>query len=371
MSDKHPANTFIFIPDISGFSRFVNETAIRHSKHIISELLELIIDADELNLEVSEIEGDSVLFFKKEIPEPDEIINQVEKTFIRFHEHLNRYDTERICRCGACETAHKLSLKFIVHQGPVEQIQIKNHLKLHGSDVILAHRLLKNSIQASEYVLFSDRFRQQLSRAQNKLRGDAWLREFSAGEDTIDEHLVGFDYLLLSPLFARIKSTEKPELPLESKKAINIEMSINCSVDKLYELFTDLDKRPEWAVEIQEVFKAYDSLDTTGSVHTCVIDHKPMNIQALGRLEDEKQIIFAERINRFGMIKNMIRIYTFNKHHDQTHVKLEISFELQSRTFRLLKPFFKRKIRKLSAANLQQLKAFCEAKADTIAVDNG
>lgn len=364
-------DTFIFIPDISGFSRFVNETAIRHSKHIISELLELIIDADGLNLEVSEIEGDSVLFFKNEIPKPNEILAQVEKTFIRFHEHLNRYDTERICRCGACETAHKLSLKFIVHQGPVEHIKIKNHLKLHGSDVILAHRLLKNSIPASEYVLFSDQFRRQLSAAADNHRADAWIREFSAGEDTIDEHLVGYDYLLLSPLFARIRSAEKPKLPLEGKKALNIEITINCPVDKLYEIFLDPDQRSEWAGGLQEIFKADDSLDTAGSVHTCVIDHKPMNIQALGRLEDEKQIIFAERINRFGMIKNMIRIYTFDKHDDHTHVKLEISFELQSPALKLLKPFFKQKIMKLSKTNLQRLKMFCEAKNEEMIVDKG
>ncbi len=33
-----------FIPDISGFSQFVENTAIEHSIHIISELLEILLD---------------------------------------------------------------------------------------------------------------------------------------------------------------------------------------------------------------------------------------------------------------------------------------------------------------------------------------
>lgn len=35
---------FYFIPDISGFSQFVENTAIEHSIHIISELLEILIN---------------------------------------------------------------------------------------------------------------------------------------------------------------------------------------------------------------------------------------------------------------------------------------------------------------------------------------
>ncbi len=34
-----------FIPDISGFTNFVNNTELEHSIHIISELLELLIDS--------------------------------------------------------------------------------------------------------------------------------------------------------------------------------------------------------------------------------------------------------------------------------------------------------------------------------------
>ena len=53
----------IFIPDISGFSKFVSNTDIEHSQHIIEELLETLINANEIGLQISEIEGKKIVVF--------------------------------------------------------------------------------------------------------------------------------------------------------------------------------------------------------------------------------------------------------------------------------------------------------------------
>ena len=149
-------DSFIFIPDISGFSDFVKATEISHSQHIIAELLEAIIDANVLKMEVSEIEGDAVLFYRfQSVPSLQEIAEQVEKLFIDFHNQLQLYETNRICQCGACTSASGLSLKMIAHRGPLDKIKIHEHRKLHGSDLILAHRLLKNNIPVHEYLLLT------------------------------------------------------------------------------------------------------------------------------------------------------------------------------------------------------------------------
>ena len=69
----------IFIPDISGFTRFVNQTEIEHSSHIISELLETLIDTNQLGMEMIEIEGDAILFFKSaDMPSLEALIIQAE-----------------------------------------------------------------------------------------------------------------------------------------------------------------------------------------------------------------------------------------------------------------------------------------------------
>ncbi len=53
----------LFIPDISGYTKFINQTELDHSSHIISELLELILDNNTLNLQLAEVEGDALFMY--------------------------------------------------------------------------------------------------------------------------------------------------------------------------------------------------------------------------------------------------------------------------------------------------------------------
>ena len=157
VSDK-PQPALLFMPDISGFTQFVTETEILHSQHIIRELLEILIDSNLLNLQVSEVEGDAIFFYRYgNKPDLQSLLLQVEKMFTRFHTHIKLYEHQRICPCGACKSAVDLSLKIIVHFGEVTGIAVKEYKKLFGRDVILLHRLLKNNLDNKEYVLLTDK----------------------------------------------------------------------------------------------------------------------------------------------------------------------------------------------------------------------
>src|SRR5688572_11767911 len=93
----------IFIPDISGFSRFVAETEIEHSRQIIQELLETLINANDSGLEISEVEGDAILFYRfGDPPDLREVSRQVERMFRAFHSNLIAYDLCKYCQCHAC-----------------------------------------------------------------------------------------------------------------------------------------------------------------------------------------------------------------------------------------------------------------------------
>ncbi|MEM9143060.1 MAG: DUF2652 domain-containing protein, partial [Bacteroidota bacterium] len=59
------ANSLLFLPDISGFTKFVQSTEVAHSQHVISELLEVLIDANTQQMELAEIEGDALFFYKE------------------------------------------------------------------------------------------------------------------------------------------------------------------------------------------------------------------------------------------------------------------------------------------------------------------
>lgn len=153
------SNALIFIPDISGFTEFVTQTETQHSSHIIAELLEEIIGVNSIGLQVSEIEGDAVLFYKKGTPPTlNDILEQSKNMFKAFHYYLKIIDRDNVCHCGACRSASKLTLKFIVHFGTLKEVVVQNFAKIMGSDVILAHRLLKNNIPNNEYILLTDQY---------------------------------------------------------------------------------------------------------------------------------------------------------------------------------------------------------------------
>jgi hypothetical protein len=44
---------FYFLPDISGFTQFVDENELIHNVHIISELLEILLDSNTLGLKLA------------------------------------------------------------------------------------------------------------------------------------------------------------------------------------------------------------------------------------------------------------------------------------------------------------------------------
>ena len=132
----------LFIPDISGFTRFVHEAELEHSRLIVQELLELLLNANELDLEVSEIEGDAILFYKfGSLPDLGAIYRQVENMFCQFHRNILAYTQRRYCHCQACLSVGELTLKVITHYGEFTRYSVKNFTKLIGKDLITAHQL--------------------------------------------------------------------------------------------------------------------------------------------------------------------------------------------------------------------------------------
>lgn len=354
-------STLLYIPDISGFTDFVNKTEINHSRHIISELLEIIIDSDKFGMSVSEIEGDAVLFFKEDIPSVSDLIEQCQHTFINFHSYLRRYDTERICRCGACETATHLSLKFIVHKGDVEKISIKDHQKLHGSDVILAHKLLKNSIPENEYILITDQF--ELNSSSIGIDKKEWI-SIKRGSDTY-KNLGKFDYsyIPIKNLLKKLIEPSQISFPGLSPDKIIIENTIHAPVDLIYENFTNLDKRMEWNEDIKEIILHGKSLNKTGSLHTCLVGPYSLDIESIGRMENKDQIVYGERLNEFKGLRDIISIYTFEKKGDQTLVKAEVDYKIKSWFGKLMKPMIRKMLKKRTEDGLKKLKKVSEKNA--------
>ena len=240
----------LFIPDISGFTRFVNESEIEHSRIIIQELLEILINANEIGLEVSEIEGDAILFYKfGESPELQDLYKQVEKMFCEFHRHLMAYEYRRFCQCKACISAIDLTLKVITHYGEFTGYNVKNFQKLIGRDIIVAHQLLKNDIDQHEYWLISK------SLLNNNPPGDfaQWMK-WDRSVKQLESGEISFHYTQLGELKNSIQPQPLPRLNLSKKqKMISVSKEYETDIITLFRATGDFNVRSRWQEGVKNV----------------------------------------------------------------------------------------------------------------------
>lgn len=259
----------IFIPDISGFTRFVNQMEIDHSRHIISELLEVIINANELGLEISEIEGDAILFYKYgEAPQLDKIYRQVEKMFCAFHSHLELYDHRKLCQCNACTGAAELTLKVVTHYGEFTGYTVKNFNKLIGKDIIVAHQLLKNDIEKHEYWLITDGLTSEDS--SGKLREFKWeesRKETEQGE-------IPFWYFSLTHLREKLPPPPPLDLNIRNKERVMIvTRDYETDLLTLLHAVVDFPNRKYWQPGVKEITDISDPhLMRLGTKYRCILE---------------------------------------------------------------------------------------------------
>ena len=285
MVPGQPQSALLFMPDISGFTQFVNETEISHSQHIVRELLEILIDSNHLNLEISEIEGDAIFFYKLgEKPGLQSLLQQVEKMFTRFHSHLKLYEHQRVCPCGACKTAAGLSLKIIAHFGEVSGISIKDHDKLFGKDVILIHRLLKNNLGNKEYVLFTNR----LVHTMEGKNIPSWYVPQQATEQ-YDLGEIQFYYSDLSKLHDTVRFSAP--VYSSSKKtyvAFSKEEVIPAPMEKIFETMLDMQQNQLRNAPNKDDQHGEDSIIKIGMRHPCLITrNNSVNITESVKVEPE------------------------------------------------------------------------------------
>lgn len=283
----------LFIPDISGFTRFVNEIEIDHSRHIIQQLLEVLINANRIGLEISEIEGDAILFYKFGQPLAlEEIYKQVETMFCEFHRHLNAYDSRKICQCKACVSAVGLTLKVITHYGEFTTYNVKNFSKLIGKDVIVAHQLLKNDIDQHEYWLVTD----------NLLPGEPpaglaqWMK-WDASVKQTETGVIPFHYTQLSQLKNELPPEPEPHLELASKaKMVSVSKEYDVDIKTLCFTVVHFEFRHLWQVGLKAVDEVEHFLPGVGSRHRHVLENgrQVMMFTSSFSYDPEDKVLFSE-----------------------------------------------------------------------------
>jgi hypothetical protein len=169
--ENAPEPVMLIIADISGYTRYMtaNAKTLSHSQAIITELIKAIINQIELPLEVAKLEGDAVFLYcrkqnpAKPWPEAKQMIGQnLLALFGMFREKIGELSRSTHCHCNACACIGSLRLKLVIHSGEALFHRVFNFLELAGVDVIIVHRLLKNSVEAGQYLLLTEAARSDL-----------------------------------------------------------------------------------------------------------------------------------------------------------------------------------------------------------------
>lgn len=357
MPESAPRPGLLFVPDISGFSDFVNATAIAHSRHIIEELLETLIDANELGLQVSEVEGDAILFYRfGPAPDAGAFFAQVKRMFIAFHAYLRRYDTQRICRCGACAGASGLSLKIIAHQATISQARIKEHVKLFGQGVIAVHRLLKNNVRQREYVL--------LTRAL----ADSWApgaaSEWAGREPGSCEYDIGtlaYDYVPLEPLRSLVPAPKVEDFGVPGARihAFSCEVTVKAPMEFVFGVVTDLPARFEWMDGVKRVELPDPGLNRIGTRHRCLIDATSPVVVTSAITHAEDSITFTETDEK----KMGCAVFAFQRE-SSSQTRVRVDFLVRNALFPriLFALVLRRKLAATFRKSLEKLSRYCEKR---------
>jgi len=282
----------LFIPDISGFTRFVTNIEIEHSRYIIQELLEILIDSNQLGLEVSEVEGDAILFYKfGSSPDLNSLYKQVEKMFCAFHRHLNAYDTRRFCQCKACVSAIDLSLKVITHYGEFTGYNVKNFNKLIGKDVIVAHQLLKNDIEQHEYWLVT----KDLVQDDHPLGFTQWM-EWNSSAKKVEAGEIPFHYTQLTQLKNELPPETQPQFEIPSKvKMLSLSREYDADIKKLFFAAARFDFRNRWQEGVKQIEEIDHHLPGVGTRHRCILENGQVMMVSSSFLYDPaNKIIYSE-----------------------------------------------------------------------------
>ncbi len=287
----NPTQGLVFIPDISGFTRFVNETEINHSRVIIQELLELLINANKIGLEVSEIEGDAILFYRYgDIPDVQELYQQVENMFREFHSYLAGYDTHRFCQCKACMSAVHLSLKVITHYGEFTEYNVKNFNKLIGKDIIVAHQLLKNDIEQHEYWLLT----QNLTTGKHLVPLTNWM-QWNHSIKKVDDGEIAFHYTQLSELREELPPIPQLHLEIEDKlKVASVSREYRTDIIKLFHATGDFNYRHRWQEGVRQVEEVSHFLPRVGMKCRKIMDNGNAVIYSSSYSFHPDRITFSE-----------------------------------------------------------------------------
>lgn len=166
---------YLLLADITGYTSYLSQVELDHAHEILSDLLEAVVQRVKLCMTLSKLEGDAVFAYTPEnlAPAGEYMFELVEDIYLVFRDRVDAIHRRTTCECRACRAIPTLDLKFFVHHGDYILQHVAGITELLGSDVNLAHRLMKNHISETTgwraYALFTEQALQHIQHQPDEL----------------------------------------------------------------------------------------------------------------------------------------------------------------------------------------------------------
>lgn len=136
----------LVLTDISGYTSYLLGTELEHAQDVLSDLMAVVVDALQPPLRVTKLEGDAIFAYALDgACGASTLLDAIERSYFAFRSRQRDIAHATSCTCNACKQIPSLDLKFIVHHGSFVRREVAGSEELTGRDVIVLHRLSKNS----------------------------------------------------------------------------------------------------------------------------------------------------------------------------------------------------------------------------------
>jgi hypothetical protein len=241
--NQETQNGYLILADISGYTSYLAGVELTHAQDVLTELLELIVEHFKPLLTIVKLEGDAVFAHvpHTKIQRDEILLELMESTYLAFRDRVESILRRTTCECNACKSIPNLDLKFILHYGEYIQQNVSGIIELVGSDVNLAHRLLKNRVSDATgwkaYALFTE----------------AGLKQLNVEVDNLHDQIESYEHLGEVKTYSLDLHARHKELIDARRVFISAEESdqtitrlVPASPIVLWEWMNDIQKRLKW-----------------------------------------------------------------------------------------------------------------------------
>jgi uncharacterized protein YndB with AHSA1/START domain len=261
---------YLLIADITGYTRFLKGSELEHARGILEGLFSALLKELRSPFALSNVQGDAILAHarSRNVSAGQYVIDVIEALYCAFAGALENMIHNTTCTCNACRNMANLDLKLLVHFGPYAEQSIAGRTELGGPEVILVHRLMKNSVVAATGIRAYAALTEQAAAAIGLPEFFAQARAHT--EQTEDFGAVALRVLDMQPVWQRRKAERKVTVREEDRAFEDVSVELPVPPDRAWHLLTAPEHRGEW---VDDVIRMTRSGTVQGRTQAGATDH--------------------------------------------------------------------------------------------------